>query len=85
MNCRLVYVSMLSDNHFEEAKEMLRTVYDRVSPKNYSYHYVNFCLYTYYKNVELCQFPFYAYPPQVSLQIYAWKPLIYSKTDVHGI
>ena len=80
---RLVFVSALSDNHFEEAKEMLRTVTECLPETTIIIYdlglsrYIQNSISAYYKNVKLRRFPFYAYPPHVSsLQTYAWKPLI---------
>ena len=80
---RLVFVSALSDNHFEEAKEMLRTVTECLPETTIIIYDLGLSklfqnsISAYYKNVKLRRFPFYAYPPHVSsLQTYAWKPLI---------
>ena len=81
---RLVYVSALSDNHFNEAKDNFKTVIGCL-PKN------KFILYNLglneehqkalsaYENVEIRPFPFKNYsslPHVKKLHTYAWKPII---------
>ena len=79
---RLVFVSAFSDNHFKEAREMLRTVTECLPETTIiiydlglnNTHQKALCT---YNNVELRHFPFWAYRPHVRhLRNYAWKPLI---------
>ena len=80
----LVYVSALSDNHFNEAKDMFKTVIGCL-PKNKLILY-NLGLnerhkkaLSAYENVEIRPFPFKNYsrlPHVKNLHTYAWKPII---------
>ena len=82
MHRRLVYVSALSDNHFDEAKEMLRTVTECLPETTIIIYDLGLSRYiqqklSAYKNVQLRSFPFHANKPYVrNLRNYAWKPLI---------
>ena len=79
---RLVFVSAFSDNHFKEAREMLRTVTECLPETTIIIYDLGLNKYTEellarYKNVEIRPFPFYAFRPHVrNLLTYAWKPLI---------
>ena len=79
---RLVFVSAFSDNHFKEAREMLRIVTECLPETTIIIYDLGLsdshqkALRT-YNNVELRHFPFWAYRPHVRhLRNYAWKPLI---------
>jgi hypothetical protein len=87
---RLVHVTAISDNHFEEAQGMFSTVqcclpqnkiivYDLGLNKN---HRSQLML---HENVELRSFPFssYSHLPHVkNLRTYAWKPIIIKEVSL---